>query len=89
MSGESPFDLLEFPCDYEFKVFGPNEEAFREAVVDAVSAVLAISRHALRERPSRNGTYRCVTVLVRLQSREQLEAIYRQLRGIEGLRYLL
>ncbi len=89
MSDESPLDLLEFPCDYEFKAFGPNDAAFTVAVKEAVGRVQAVSRHALRERASRQGTYRCVTVLVRLQSRDQLEAIYRALRGIEGLRYLL
>ena len=85
----SPFDLLEYPVDYEFKAFGPNDDVFSRAVMEAVKEVVPLSRHALRERPSSGSRYRCVTLLVRVQSRQQIEQIYLHLQRVEGLRYLL
>lgn len=84
-----PEELLEYPCDYMFKAFGPNEERFSEAVREAVSAVIPVPLDSLRIRPSREGTYVCVSVLVQLHNFDQLKAIYDRLRTLEGLKYLL
>lgn len=84
-----PEELLEFPCDFMFKAFGPNEESFRDAVRQAISEIIPVPLDAVRSRPSREGTYVCVSVLVRLHNFGQLKAIYQVLRGVEGLKYLL
>lgn len=86
-----PEELLDFPCDYEFKAFGAadGEEIFLNSVKEAVGQVVPVSRHALRVRRSSGGRYQCVTVLVRLHNGDQLKAIYQQLRQIPGLKYLL
>lgn len=85
----SPPDLFEFPLDYEFKVFGPADEVFRRDLLEAVRRVFPLSEHALRERTSSGANYRCITILVRVQSREQMEQIYVQIRKVKGLKYLL
>lgn len=82
-------ELLSFPCHYEYKAFGPAADSFSLQVQSAVAAVVPVSRDAMRSRPSSGGTYQCVSVLVTLQSREQLEAVYAALRTIDGLKYLL
>ena len=82
-------EILEFPCDHEFKAFGPNHDDFSAAVLEAINAVMPVSRHAMRERKSSGGKYRCVTILLRVHSRGQLTDVYRQIRQVEGLRYLL
>jgi hypothetical protein len=83
--------LLDFPCDYIFKAFGPHdrERTFAVAVKTAVETVLPLSLDAIRERPSSNGNYLCVSVLVRLHNIAQVHAIYSALREIPGLKYLL
>lgn len=83
--------LLEFPCHFEFKAFGPGGEGnpFPEQVLQAVSSVVPASRQATRTRPSSSGKYQCVTVLVTLQTQTQLEAVYAAIRKIDGLKYLL
>lgn len=86
---ESPLDLLEFPVDYEFKAFGPNEEGFNQALLEAIAAIAPVSEHSLRQRPSSSGNYRCVTLLVRVQNREQLQQVYARIQSVKGLRYLL
>jgi putative lipoic acid-binding regulatory protein len=83
--------LLDFPCDYIFKAFGPHdgEGIFAGAVKNAVETVLPLSLDAVRERPSSSGTYVCVSVVVRLHNIAQVHAIYGALQGIPELKYLL
>lgn len=89
MKSESLDDLINFPCHYEFKAFGPATTGFVTQVQAAVSIVGAVARDAMRSRPSSAGTYQCVSLMVYLQSREQLEAVYAALRQIDDLKYLL
>lgn len=88
---DSPQDLMDFPCHFEFKAFGPggDDSRFCEQVLAAVSTVIQTSRQAMRTRPSSGGKYQCVSVLVTLQNRFQLEAVYAVLREIDDLKYLL
>lgn len=88
---DSSSDLLIFPCHFEFKAFGPGDEEarFSEQVLAAIACIVQVSPEAMRARPSSAGKYQCVSVLVTLQNRAQLEEIYAALRDIEGLKYLL
>jgi len=84
-------ELIEFPCHFEFKAFGPGgeESLFYDQVEAAVSRVVQVSRQAMKTRPSSAGKYQCVSVLVTLQNRTQMESIYAELRKIDDLKYLL
>ena len=71
---------LAFPCDFPIKVMGRKQPGFAQAVTDVVR------RHApdfdpgsVEMRPSRQGRYLSVTCVVRATSREQLDALYREL----------
>lgn len=91
---ERPYNLsqlIEFPCDYQFKAFGLSDEkgSFFEAVGAAVASVVPVSLDAMKSRPSAQGTYLCVTIMVRLHNADQLKAIYAALREVKGLKYLL
>lgn len=82
---------LEFPCEYQFKVFGPADPArdFVTAVERAAATVMPIPLDAMRVRPSKKGTYLCVTLLARLESKTQLDGMYLALGRLPGLLYLL
>lgn len=71
---------LAFPCDFPIKVMGRKAPGFAQTVMDIVL------RHApdfepstIEMRPSRQGKYLSVTCVVRATSREQLDALYREL----------
>jgi putative lipoic acid-binding regulatory protein len=91
MPSDSSPELMEFPCHFEFKAFGPGGEdsSFFNLVEAAVSNIVQVSRQAMKTRPSSAGKYQCVSVLVTLQSRAQMEEVYAELRKIDGLNYLL
>lgn len=83
-------DLLLFPCDYPFKVFGSSEGTdFAANVYRAVNEVLPVPLDAMKSRASSQGHYLCVTVLVRVETLSQIESLYAALRRVEGLKFLL
>lgn len=82
-------ELLEWPCDYTFKAFGPNDGVFPETVYKAVCAVVPVSLDGVRTRLSREGTYVCTSVLVRLHNADQLKAIYDEIKQVTNLKFLL
>ena len=74
---ESP---LTFPCDFPIKVFGEATETFPPLVLELIRKHLPdVEESALRTRKSQDGKYESVTVLVHVNSRETLDAIYREL----------
>ncbi len=90
VSQGKPLDeLVEFPCDYVFKAFGANNEAFVTSVRSTISATVFAPLDAIKVRSSSKGEYQCVTVVVRLQNVEQLKAIYKDLQQLAELKYLL
>jgi len=75
--GES---LLTFPCVFPLKVMGRREDGFAQVVTEIVQ------RHAddfhpgtLEMRASKNARYLSLTVTINARSREQLDALYREL----------
>lgn len=73
-------ELLTFPTDFPIKVMGARVDDFAQAIV------AVIRRHApdfdearLEMRSSRQGNYLGLTATIRATSREQLDALYREL----------
>ena len=72
--------LLEFPCPFPLKIMGRRQDGFAQAVLEVVL------RHApdfdsasMEMRTSRQGNYLSLTYVVNATSREQLDALYREL----------
>jgi putative lipoic acid-binding regulatory protein len=90
-ASDPPKNLIDFPCYFEFKAFGPGDEdgRFCDQVYSAVSKIVQVSRQAMRIRYSSGGKYQCVSVLTTLQNKAQLDGVYTALRKIDDLKYLL
>ena len=72
--------LLEFPCAFPLKIMGRTQEGFAQAVAEVVI------RHApdfdaatLEMRSSSAGNYLSLTATINATSRDQLDALYREL----------
>ncbi len=89
MTKVDPKDLLEFPCNYQFKAVGAAGDPFRDAVIAAVDQHACVDPQCVRCRPSGKGAYQAVSVHVDLEDYEQLMAIYAALKEIEDLKMLL
>lgn len=76
--------LLQFPCRFPIKVMGYAEADFDSLVVGIIRKhTTDLYEAAVSSRLSQGGRYIAVTVTIEAQSREQLDAIYRELTGHE------
>ena len=71
--------LLEFPCPFAIKAMGKNNLQFDLLVVEIVRRHVPDQEKAVTTRPSKDGNYLAVTVLIQATSKPQLDAIYQEL----------
>lgn len=72
--------LLKFPCDFTLKIFGLGSDEFEAAVLSIIHQhVPQFADSALSSRPSKNGKYLALNITVHVESREQLDNIYKDL----------
>jgi hypothetical protein len=71
--------LLEFPCDFPIKIIGERRDEFAQRIVELVL------RHApdfradtVEMRTSSNGKYLSITCTIHATSKDQLDALYRE-----------
>jgi len=73
---------LEFPCDYPIKIMGEACETFEAEMVALIREHAPnLGEGAVSVRPSRGGKYVAITIQLRAESREQVDAITLALRG--------
>jgi putative lipoic acid-binding regulatory protein len=90
MADESKKSLLEFPCDFPIKIMGKRTDNFSQTVVAIVlkhAPDFAVETVELRASESAN--YVSVTCTIRAQSREQLDALYRELTSHPSVKFVL
>lgn len=76
MSEDSP---LSFPCDFPIKMMGRQTEEFYSIVRSLVEKHAGpLDDARIQTAESRNGRFVSITITVRAESRQQLDAIYRE-----------
>lgn len=72
--------LLKFPCDFTIKVFGVASDEFEAAVFGIVHKLASnLSDRAIQSRPSESGKYLALSITVHVESKTQLDDIYKAL----------
>lgn len=72
--------LLEFPCDFPFKVMGQASDEFRSLALGILARHFGdIEAASIEERLSSSGRFLSITVTVRAESKAQLDAAYMEL----------
>lgn len=78
--------LVQFPCHFPLKVIGRNKEEFEIQVMRLIQKhVTETDTAQCRRRLSAGNKYLALTISFMAQSQEQLEAIYRELKGLESV----
>lgn len=81
---------LSFPCELPIKVFGRNRDAFRDAAVSIVERHFGeLGPEGVSEKLSREASYSSLTVVVRAESRAQVDALYRELCASDDILMVL
>ncbi|MBU0655483.1 MAG: DUF493 domain-containing protein [Gammaproteobacteria bacterium] len=82
--GQDQALVMEFPCDFPIKVVGHADEAFHVRICEIVC------RHdegfdsaRLQYRHSSTGKYQSLTLNLRAISKEQIDAVYQDLKACE------
>jgi putative lipoic acid-binding regulatory protein len=71
----------QFPCLYTFKIFGRRSDTFVDRVREIIADTLGtVPGDAVTMRESSQGRYVSVTVVIRVETRRQLERVYADLR---------
>jgi putative lipoic acid-binding regulatory protein len=79
-----PADPFQFPCRFPIKVMGRSGDDFECAVVQILRRhIPRLTEGAIQRRDSRQSNYVALTIEIEAQSREQLDAIYRELTASE------
>jgi len=80
MTVTEPESPLKFPTEFPVRIMGRDTPEFHAVVEDI------LTRHAgpftelpVKKQPSREGRFVSITVTIEAQSREQLDALYRDL----------
>ncbi|MGL5030042.1 MAG: DUF493 family protein YbeD [Aeromonas sp.] len=81
-------ELLEFPCDFPFKVLGVADPALPNKVVEVLQQH-APGTYSPTVQPSTNGKYHSVRVTVTANNKEHIEAMYKALGDIDQVKYVL
>lgn len=82
MSHDQP--TLVFPCRFTIKVMGRGDAEFENSVNQILNRHLpTLSDDAISRRDSRQGNYAALSIVFEAQSREQLDALYRDLSACE------
>lgn len=72
--------LLEFPCQFPIKVIGETRDELAQQMCDIVLRhVPAFDPATIAMKPSAQGKYLAMTFAIEAQSKEQLDALYREL----------
>lgn len=78
MIADTPF--ADYPCDFPIKILGHTQAGFAQAMLEIVR------RHApdfdgssMEMKSSKRGKYLSLTCVIRANSREQLDRLYREL----------
>ena len=78
--------LLEFPCDFPIKAMGKAADDFDSHVVQIVRKHTDdLAEGSVTTRPSTNGNYLSVTVVVHATSKRQLDDIYLDLTASDRI----
>ena len=86
----SAVDPMEFPMEFPIKVMGKNEADFTPLVAGVIARhVPDFDPSSLEARESKGGAYLSLTATFTAQSREQLDALYRELSASPKVSYLI
>ncbi|MCU7881543.1 MAG: DUF493 domain-containing protein [Candidatus Thiodiazotropha sp. (ex Lucinoma aequizonata)] len=76
--------LLKFPCDFQIKVIGKAEPGFKAMILKLVSRHTSeVLETAVNSRLSKEGKWLSITINLRAESKDQLNAIYLDLSAHE------
>lgn len=79
----------EFPCKYTFKLFGPNEDRFVDDAKATAAKHLPDETPEVSVRVGSKGGHQSVTLVLEVQTAQQVVDLYADFHKIDGLKMLM
>ncbi|MBL1320154.1 MAG: DUF493 domain-containing protein [Methylophaga sp.] len=90
MSENKTEPKMEFPCDFAIKAMGPTSDDFDSIVVGIIRQLVDdIKEGAVSTKQSSGGKFTSVTVDFHVESKQQLDTIYKALSDHKQVKYIL
>jgi len=90
MAVEEKENEMEFPCDYGIKAMGITSPDFDAIVVSIVRRHIEdLKEGSISSKQSSGGKFTSVSIDFYVTSREQLEAVHRDLISHDAIKYVL
>jgi len=88
---DTKFDeILEFPCDFGFRIMGLAQKELPQYVESVLDTHVSNDYKRLPGvRKSSTGKYHSISYTVKAQSKEHIELLYKELSAIEIVKYVL
>lgn len=81
-------ELLDFPCQFPFKVIGKANTHLAQQVA-ATAQQISPGQYTTETKTSSQGTYDSVTIKVKVKNKEQIESLYEAFADIDGVKRVL
>lgn len=87
---QSQETLIEFPCDFPIKVMGETQDDFSTEIIKTIQALeKTFDASKIEMRGSSKGKYTSLTCTCYVESKLQLDNIYRALTSHPMVKYVL
>ncbi len=87
---ETEETLIEFPCDFPIKVMGETQDGFGEEIIKTIQAIdPTFNASRIEMRASSKGKYTSLTCMCYVESKLQLDNIYRAVTSHPLVKYVL
>ena len=81
---------LTFPCTYPVKAMGANTEKFKQEILFITQKhFVQVKESDVRTNQSKTGKYQSVTIPVHATSRDQLEALFKEINAHKDVKWML
>jgi len=84
-------DLVDFPCDFTFKIIGEVENDFEKEVIRGIEAfvqkpIKVVSAQIKRSRKKR---YTSLTLVLHVEKSQDIYDVYEACRGMSNIKFVL
>jgi putative lipoic acid-binding regulatory protein len=82
---------LEFPLDFTYKIIVDPTRVVETQLLQIITSLISRINPVLKtsSRPSKAGKYLAHTLVVKLESRTEMESLYEAFKQLEGVVYML
>lgn len=85
-----PDSLMTFPCDFQIKIIGNNDDTFVKEITDLVRKYYPNTEDkAIRSQPSQQGNFLAISVMLHALDQATLDALYTELSKHPSIKMVL